>query len=479
MIRRSGLGSCIRTGALALGICLAAAPAAAQNDVKILLDVAPRAVEYQLQRLDNDELIRVERSESDGRYRPVYYALLTRRGLGREYFDEALAALTRMEKSSVVRVLLSGLGRVKAGEDETAERLLRVLLSQPPDALRAERVALEKAAVEGTTPAVLRGAYGGLLLADGSGESTWDLARGREGHLLELLKAAPLLPDAAAGRAGLAGRAAAMVTETADPALRSAALTALAWARPDAATFRLLAQEIQKESGANRAAAIRALLRLPRNAWPAGEVEPLARSLAADLEKATPAARTEPAALEAIHLAEKLAEGLDDPAARALRRDLRALGVRVVRISTIPEEMAFDLRWFAVEAGKPVQIVLYNPDAMSHNLLVIKPGSLQEVGVAASAMSLPSDPKIKPYVPDSPLVLHATRLLNWAETERLSFTAPRDSGEYPFVCTFPGHWVRMYGVMLVVPDLEKWEASPTVPVDPMTGKPFPSQKMPM
>ena len=80
----------------------------------------------------------------------------------------------------------------------------------------------------------------------------------------------------------------------------------------------------------------------------------------------------------------------------------------------------FDLKWFAVEAGKPVQIVLSNPDAMSHNLLVGKPGSLKEVGTAATAMPLSADPKAKPYVPDSPLVLQATRLLNWAETERLT-----------------------------------------------------------
>jgi hypothetical protein len=134
--------------------------------------------------------------------------------------------------------------------------------------------------------------------------------------------------------------------------------------------------------------------------------------------------------------------------------------------------MLYDVRWFAVEAGRPVQIVLVNPDVMPHNLLIVRPGSLQEVGTLAGTMSLPSDPKAKAYVPDSPLVLQATRLLNWGETERLGFLAPKTPGEYPFVCTFPGHWVRMNGIMLVVEDLEKWEANPTVPIDPMTKKPF-------
>jgi hypothetical protein len=34
----------------------------------------------------------------------------------------------------------------------------------------------------------------------------------------------------------------------------------------------------------------------------------------------------------------------------------------------------------------------------------------------------------------------------------------------------------MYGVMLVVPDMDAWEASPTKPTDPVTGKPLDSQR---
>jgi azurin len=158
-------------------------------------------------------------------------------------------------------------------------------------------------------------------------------------------------------------------------------------------------------------------------------------------------------------------------------RDIRALGVQIVRITTIVEQMSFDLRWFVVEAGRPVQISLTNPDAMSHNLVIGRPGSLKEIGTVSMTMTPPADPNVKPYVPDSPQVLAATRLLNWGETDRLNFTAPKAPGEYVFVCTFPGHWVRMYGVMLVVDTLDAWEAKRTPPTDPMTGKPFPSQKV--
>ena len=72
-------------------------------------------------------------------------------------------------------------------------------------------------------------------------------------------------------------------------------------------------------------------------------------------------------------------------------------------------------------------------------------------------------------------MLFSTRLAQQNETVRVGFVAPADPGAYVFVCTFPGHWMRMYGVMLVVPSLEAWEARPTAPLDPMTGKPFPQR----
>jgi uncharacterized protein len=63
------------------------------------------------------------------------------------------------------------------------------------------------------------------------------------------------------------------------------------------------------------------------------------------------------------------------------------------------------------------------------------------------------DPKggEKHYVPQMPEVLHATKLLNTGESFTLEFTAPSAPGDYPYVCTFPGHWRGMNGIMKVVP----------------------------
>lgn len=457
-----------------LGAILQAAAAAQEAAPKILLDSSPRAIEYQLGRLSNAELVRVERKADDPRYRLVYYALLTRKGLGREYFDEALGALTKMDQASQIRVLLEALPKTRVDDGETADKLLRVLFGQPVDTLRKERDTFAQAIEKPTSPLVLRGAYGGLMLADGSSQPAWQTAVKHEGHLVELLRGVPSLPSANQDLRGkLYDPIAALLAETQDAPTRVAAVSALGWTRPDAATFRLLAQEVLKGTDAEmRAAAIRSLQRIPKSSWPAGEIEPLARAIVALVKGTAPDLRTEPSNVDAIQLGEKLADGLSDEPKRAVRRDLRALGVQVVRIEAVPEQMTFDLKWFVVEAGKPIQIVLYNPDAMSHNLIVGKPGSLKEVGMAATAMTLSADPNVKPYVPDIPLVLQSTRLVNWGETERLTFAAPKEPGEYVYVCTFPGHWVRMYGVMLVVETLEAWEANPTVPKDPMTNEPF-------
>jgi azurin len=172
------------------------------------------------------------------------------------------------------------------------------------------------------------------------------------------------------------------------------------------------------------------------------------------------------------------AAALPDLSASAMRRDLRDKGVQSIQIGTVNEQMLFDVRWFVVEAGKPVQITLTNNDSMPHNLLIGKPGSVNAIGNAAATMAPPADMRAKGYVPELPVVLQATRLVQRGESDTIKFTAPTEAGEYNFLCSFPGHWVRMYGVMLVVPSLDQFEAKPATPKDPLTGKGYESQRQP-
>lgn len=55
----------------------------------------------------------------------------------------------------------------------------------------------------------------------------------------------------------------------------------------------------------------------------------------------------------------------------------------------------------------------------------------------------------KGYVPDSPNVLHATPLVEPKGKAALIFDAPLEPGDYPYICTVPGHWRVMQGVLIV------------------------------
>ena len=224
-----------------------------------------------------------------------------------------------------------------------------------------------------------------------------------------------------------------------------------------------------------QAAAVRSLIQLPASAFPAGRGQPLAQAIVARVRETPAERRTDSVMLDLVELGGRLADGLPADVGGPIRRELDALGVRVIRIATVAEEMRFDRQWFVVEAGRPVEIVLTNPDAMPHNIVVGQPGSVAQIGGQGSSMPMPPDvnaANVKAFVPNLPSVLYATPLVSSGNQARLAFNAPKEAGEYIFVCTFPTHWMRMYGVMLVVPDLEAWRAKPTPPTDPMTQQPY-------
>jgi hypothetical protein len=122
----------------ALGAEAAPAAKAAQDVPRILLDQSPRAIEYQLARLTNDQLARAERHDTDVKYRPIYVAILTRKGMARPLRDEALAAIVKMDRATPTQVLLDAMAKVPAEEADGAngDSLLAMLLGQLPAACR-------------------------------------------------------------------------------------------------------------------------------------------------------------------------------------------------------------------------------------------------------------------------------------------------------------------------------------------------------
>lgn len=137
--------------------------------------------------------------------------------------------------------------------------------------------------------------------------------------------------------------------------------------------------------------------------------------------------------------------------AAAEKRSMAAARVdQVVKINTVQNAMKYDIKEFTVKAGTMVAVDFTNPDFMQHNFLVLQKGSLEKVGAAADALA--QDPKgiEQNYIPKMAEVLFSTKLINPQETIRLRFRVPADAGDYPFICSFPGHWRIMNGVMKVV-----------------------------
>jgi azurin len=116
-------------------------------------------------------------------------------------------------------------------------------------------------------------------------------------------------------------------------------------------------------------------------------------------------------------------------------------------LSTKPG-LKFDKAKLQVKAGAKVKLTFNNNDDMLHNLLIVKPGTVTKVGEEAFKMGMEGETKA--FVPDLGEVLFHTGLLQPESSETIYFTAPSQAGDYTFVCTFPGHYTIMQGILKVV-----------------------------
>lgn len=209
-----------------------------------------------------------------------------------------------------------------------------------------------------------------------------------------------------------------------------------------------------------KAQAVKALLKLPPGSVDKETASRLVAMSLNAIEGIPEKMRTGVPAVDYIQLVDTLAANLPANEAGGVRRKLADLAVRVLRVGTLPERMAYDQETLVVQAGKPVEIIFSNDDLMPHNLVILKPGSLEEVGMLAEATATASDAAARQFVPSSGKILLASKLLQTRESQQLPFTAPTEPGIYPYVCTYPGHWRRMYGALVVVSDLAGWQADP-------------------
>ena len=123
-------------------------------------------------------------------------------------------------------------------------------------------------------------------------------------------------------------------------------------------------------------------------------------------------------------------------------------------ISTIRTQMKYDVQSFTVRPGAKVKLTFRNPDELPHNIIICTPGStggkdkgeelikaVLELG--ARGQELGWEPK------GHPRILHSSGMIQPGKETVIWFEAPRQEGNYPYVCTYPGHFTLMNGMMTV------------------------------
>ncbi|MGY8733860.1 MAG: PA14 domain-containing protein, partial [Pirellulales bacterium] len=214
------------------------------------------------------------------------------------------------------------------------------------------------------------------------------------------------------------------------------------------------------KAGLHRNSAIAALLTIAPEHWNKTQLPTLADNLIAYLSEIPAQYRTAGPALEAVKLARAVGQQLPADQGQAIAERLKNLDVRVIAIGTVAHRMIYDKEQVAVQAGKPVEFRFSNTDNMPHNFVITAPGTMEEIGLLAESTGRDPDAIQRHYVPKSQHILLQSQLLQTGEVQALLFEAPTTPGVYPYVCTYPGHWRRMYGTLYVVADLPAYQANP-------------------
>jgi azurin len=121
---------------------------------------------------------------------------------------------------------------------------------------------------------------------------------------------------------------------------------------------------------------------------------------------------------------------------------------RLVRIETTTG-LQYAQRELRVKVGERLTLTIDNPDVMPHNWVLGARGSIERITDLANKLVANPNAVARHYVPDAPEVLAHTRIIEPANSTTIHFDAPKEPGDYPYLCTFPGHATIMRGVMRV------------------------------
>ena len=117
-------------------------------------------------------------------------------------------------------------------------------------------------------------------------------------------------------------------------------------------------------------------------------------------------------------------------------------GARTLEIAA-GTNLSYSTRMLEAKPGEVIALVFKNPDVVPHNWALIKPGSLERVGQAANRLIADPEAFLRQYVPPSDEVIAYTDIVEPGQSQTIW------PGRYPYLCTFPGHWMVMNGELVV------------------------------
>jgi len=121
-------------------------------------------------------------------------------------------------------------------------------------------------------------------------------------------------------------------------------------------------------------------------------------------------------------------------------------------ISTLQAAMKYDVRSFSVKPNAKVKLTFKNPDDLPHNLIICTPGKSKggDKGkeVIDAVLKLGEKGVEQNWEPKGhPRILHSSGMVQPKKETVIWFRAPKKEGDYPYICTFPGHFELMNGMM--------------------------------
>lgn len=123
-------------------------------------------------------------------------------------------------------------------------------------------------------------------------------------------------------------------------------------------------------------------------------------------------------------------------------------GAREIQIRAL-DNLQFSEKKLQAKPGEVLKLKFVNPDVVPHNWALIQPGTLDKVGDLANRLIGSPEAYLKQYVPDSDAVICYTDIIEPGAEFSIYFQAPDKPGRYPYLCTFPGHWMVMNGILEV------------------------------